>query len=88
MSLWLMALHLFNFVAPAIGLALMAGVVEMFSKKKRPMAHALIASAAMYFWVAFATLLLGLAVLGRDGKMLTYAAMVMALGTLAAWRHR
>lgn len=42
----------------------------------------------MYFMAGVAVLMLGLAVLERDGKMLTYAAMVITLGSLAAWRTR
>ncbi|HEY9095512.1 MAG TPA: hypothetical protein VIN35_07205 [Hydrogenophaga sp.] len=33
-------------------------------------------------------LLTGLAVFGRDGKMLTYAALVLVMGTLAWWNRR
>jgi hypothetical protein len=33
-------------------------------------------------------LLLGLALLGRDGKTVTYAALVSVNAALAAWRHR
>ena len=33
-------------------------------------------------------LLAGLVVFGRDGKMLTYTALVVVLGTLAWWNRR
>lgn len=33
-------------------------------------------------------LLAGLVIFGRDGKMLTYTALVMVLGTLAWWNRR
>ena len=33
-------------------------------------------------------LLTGLVIFGRDGKMLTYAALVVVLGTLAWWNRR
>ena len=88
MSLWLMALHLLNFVAPALGLALLLGLADAFLKKKRPLALAAIGFSAIYFFAALAVLLLGLALLGRDGKVLTHTALVVVLGTLAAWRHR
>ena len=42
----------------------------------------------MYFMAGVAVLMLGLAVLERDGKMLTYAALGLTLGSLAAWRTR
>lgn len=88
MSFWLMALHLLNFMLPAIGLALLLGLWETIFKKKRPLALSAIGSVATYFFLALAVLLLGLALLGRDGRMLTYAAMTLLLAFLAAWRHR
>lgn len=33
-------------------------------------------------------MLVGLVIFGRDGKMLTYAALVLVLGTLAWWNRR
>lgn len=88
MSLWPTALHLLNFMAPAFGLALVLGFADVAFKKKRLLTLATLASAAIYFFSAVAVLWLGLAVWGRDGKVLTYAALVLVLGTLAAWRHR
>lgn len=83
-----MALHLLNFLAPAAVLALLLAAVEAIFKRKRPAALNLFGLSAIYFFAAVAVLLLGLALLGRDGKMLTYAALVVTLGSLAAWRHR
>lgn len=88
MSLWLMALHLLNFLAPAAVLAMLLAAVEAFFKRKRPVAFTLFWVSAIYFFAAVAVLLLGLALLGRDGKLLTYAGLVVTLGSLAAWRHR
>jgi hypothetical protein len=88
MSLWLMALHLLNFMLPAIGLALLLGLSETIFNKKRPLALSAIGSVAIYFFMALAVLLLGLALLGRDGKVLTYTALTLLLALLAAWRHR
>jgi hypothetical membrane protein len=88
MSMWLMALHLLNFLAPAFGLALMLGVLGLFFDRKRPSPQYLYISAAMYFVASMAVLLLGLALLGRDGKTITYAALVSVNAALAAWRHR
>jgi len=33
-------------------------------------------------------LALGLVFFGRDGKLATYGALVLIMGTLAFWRHR
>ena len=83
-----MALHLFNFLAPAFGLALLLGVADAFFDKKKHLALGAIGFIAIYFFAALAVLLLGLAVWGHDGKVLTHTALVLVLGTLAAWRHR
>jgi len=88
MSVWLVSLHLLNFVAPAVGVAVMLAVAEQVIKRKRPLALVLFQAFAMYFMAGSAVLMLGLAVLERDGKMLTYAALVVTLGSLAAWRTR
>ena len=87
MSVWLLTLHLLNFMAPACGVAVFLGLLEIFLQRKRPVALNLIRSVAIYFFSALAVLLLGLALLGRDAKMLTYASLVLTTGTLAAWRH-
>jgi len=88
MSVWLAATHLLNFVAPAWGVAVMLALAEAVFKRKRPSALSLFQAFAMYFMAGVAVLMLGLAVLERDGKMLTYAAMAIMLGSLAAWRTR
>jgi hypothetical protein len=88
MSIWPMALHLLNFLAPAFGLALTLGLLSLFWRKKRPLTQYLYKSTAIYFVVSVAVLLLGLVWLGRDGKTVTYAALVSVNAALAAWRHR
>ena len=87
MSVWLLTLHLLNFMAPALGVSVFLGMLEVFLQRKRPLALNLVRSVAIYFFSATAVLLLGLALLGRDAKMLTYASLVLTTGTLAAWRH-
>ena len=88
MSVWLALLHLSNFVAPAWCVALLLACAESFFKRKRPLALYLIQAFAIYFTAGIAVLMLGLALLARDGKMLTYALLVVTLGSLAAWRTR
>jgi len=88
MSVWLAALHLFNFVAPAFGVAFLLALAEPIVKRKKPSALVLFQAFAMYFMAGTAVLMLGLALLARDGKMLTYALLVVTLGSLAAWRTR
>lgn len=88
MSFWLMALHLLNFMALPLGLALLLTLGELFFKQKLAFWHDGIAVAAMYFLTCLGVMLLGLALLGRDGKVLTYGTLVVVVGSLAAWRHR
>lgn len=88
MSFWLMALHLLNFLAPAICLALVLGLLDVFFMKKSALALSWYGVTAIYFFASVAVLVLGLTLLGRDGKTLTYAALVLVNGGLAAWRHR
>ena len=88
MSPLLMALHLLNFMLPAIGLALLLALGEVIFKKKKLLCLYFIRLFAIYFFAALAVLLLGLALLGRDGRVLTYAVLTVLLAFLAAWRHR
>ncbi len=85
---WAFLVHLGNFVWPAVALAtlLVPGVVGWRGLALR-------GSAARRLWRAWmvlcglgvAVLAAGLAYWGRDGKMLTYAALVLVVGTAAAW---
>ncbi len=76
--------HLLNFVAPALGVALLASSVVKLSWR-RDLAgvawHVMVLAAAAAGVLALTA---GLVVFGRDGKMATYAALVVASG-LALW---
>ncbi|WP_374410314.1 hypothetical protein [Hydrogenophaga sp.] len=80
--------HLANFIAPALGMAvLLWGMPRLWPKATagrwaaRRELGALCALGAL-------VLLAGLVVFGRDGKMLTYTALVLAQGSLAWWVRR
>lgn len=80
--------HLANFIAPALGMAvLLWGMPRLWPKARagrwaaRRELGALCALGAL-------VLLAGLVVFGRDGKMLTYTALVLAQGSLAWWVRR
>lgn len=84
--------HLLNFAAPAAALALLLALVGRFFGPKRTPALAWWAQMAMVFVVGVATLAAGLWWLGRDGRMLTYAALVVATATcqwllVGGWRR-
>lgn len=77
--------HLLNFIAPAIGGALLLwGMPRLWPKVRAGRWTArqeLLALCAL----GVAVLLAGLVVFGRDGRMLTYAALVLAQGSLVWW---
>ena len=81
MTAYLLTDHLLNFMAPALfvalGLVLAARLMGRFFSSKMPLVPSLYAQAAIVFIVNVLTLLAGLVVLGSDGKMLTYAALVL-----------
>ena len=83
--------HLLHFVGPAAGVALVlcAGTLVFWSK--RPVSLSWPAQLALNFIVGCAVLLAGLGWDGRDGQMLTYAALVLACAScqwlvLRGWR--
>jgi len=76
-----MLLHLFNFAAPALVLALLLPLTSRFFIKKQAPALVWWAQAAINFVVGLAVLLAGLWVWSRDGKMAAYALLVLALAS-------
>jgi hypothetical protein len=80
--------HLANFIAPAIGVAaLLWGMPRLWPKARAgrwtPRRELLGLCA-----VGAVVLLAGLVVFGRDGKVLSYTALVLAQGSLAWWVRR
>ena len=73
--------HLLNFVAPALALALGVTLGAYFFMKKRPPALSPRTQFAINLIVNCMVLALGLLLLGRDGKMASYAAMAVACAT-------
>ena len=76
--------HLLNFVAPALGVALVAASLAKLAWRQDLAAvpwHRLVAWTAA---AGVAALVAGLLVFGRDGKMVTYGALVVA-SALALW---
>jgi hypothetical protein len=85
MTAYLLTDHLLNLVAPAAALALLmvllASFFGRFSSAKRPVAQSIWVRAAIIFIVNLVVLVAGLALFGNDGKMATYAALVLAAAT-------
>ena len=77
--------HLLNFTAPALALALslplLARLLNRFSDRKRAASLNLLAQAAINFVAGVAVLAAGLWFFGRDGKMTTYAALMLVLAS-------
>ena len=81
MTAYLFVNHLLNFMAPAAVIAIVLVLTSRlffgFFKTKAPLAQAWYAQAAIIFIVGCVILAAGLVVFGRDGKMVTYAALVV-----------
>lgn len=73
--------HAVNFMAPAAALAVLLVLGGRLIRSKEALALSWRAQAAINFVVGCAVLVAGLVVLGRDGKMLTYAALVLGCAT-------
>jgi hypothetical protein len=77
-------LHLLNFVAPAVWVAALTVLATRFLMRKQAKASVWWIQFAIVFLAGVAVLMGGLWIFGRDGKMLTYAALVLAVAT-AQW---
>lgn len=92
MTAFLLADHLLNFMLPAAAVALLlmalgrplAGFLGGKGKSGRGWWR----QAATLFAVNLAVLVAGLAVFGHDGKMLTYAALVLGAAGCRWWQLR
>jgi len=83
--------HLLNFIAPALVVALLLVLACRLLMRERSAARGLWRQWAVVSVVGCAVLLAGLVGLGRDGKMLTYAGLVVACASaqwvlLRGWR--
>jgi hypothetical protein len=90
MTAYLLADHLLNLLAPAALMALLlAALVRLvpgFFRSNQPFAQAWWAQVAINFIVGAVLLTAGLVLLGRDGKMLTYVAVVLAMACSQWWQ--
>ena len=88
MTAYLLTNHLLNFIVPAASVALLLVLLSRLSfglfKSKRPLALSWWAQVAIIFIVSAGILTAGLLIFGRDGKMMTYAALVLG-AALCQW---
>jgi hypothetical protein len=82
MTAYLLLDHILNFLAPAAAVALLLVLISRFFSRflasKKPLAQSIFGQAAIIFIVNVLLLAAGLVLFGNDGKMATYAAMVLA----------
>ena len=92
MTAYLLTDHLLNFMAPAafvaLGLVLLVRLFARFFRSKRPVASGLWAQAAIVFISSLVVLAAGLVSFGVDGKMASYAALVLGAASCqwVLWR--
>lgn len=81
--------HLLNFVAPALCTGVMLALAARYVLRQKPARLSLHAQAAINSIAGVAVLAAGLWYFGRDGKMATYAALVVvcAASQWLAGRH-
>lgn len=81
MGIWTLLIHLANFLAPAVAVGALLAVLAHFFMANRPGAHKLIVQAAINSVAGGVAIVAGLVIFGNDGKMATYAALVLAVST-------
>lgn len=80
--------HLLNFAAPAFFVALLLAVLYRLALRPRGGAPALWLQCAVTFAAGLAVLAIGLWYFGRDGRIATYAALVLVCGSVQWWMAR
>ena len=80
--------HLLNFLVPAVAVGLVLAVATPIFDRKRLVIRAIAAQTAINSIAGVAALALGLWFFGRDGKMASYGAMVVAVASCQAWAAR
>ena len=73
--------HLFNFLAPALAVGVVLALAGQWFMKKSPSAPGLLAQVAINVVAGVLALGAGLWFFGNDGKMASYAAMVVVCAT-------
>ena len=74
-------IHLLNFAAPALGVALGVSLFSLLLMKNRTLSLAIYTQTAINFVVCLLALAAGLWFFGRDGVMATYGAMLLCVAS-------
>ncbi len=88
MNFFAVLAHLAGFVAPAVVVGLCLWLVPQKVGRGRVARWSRSIDLTVLVLAGVAVLLTGLVFFGRDGKMATYAALVLVQGTLAWWMRR
>jgi hypothetical protein len=81
-------IHLLNFAAPAFYVALLLALLFRLAMHGRSAAVRLWVQVAVTFAAGLAVLVAGLLYFGHDGRIATYAALVVVCGTTQWWLLR
>ena len=84
--------HLLNLFAPAAAMAVLLVLGGRLCLRACPSPYSLLLQGLLQFLLGSVVLALGLVVWGHDGKMLTYAALVLATAScqwvlVRGWKH-
>jgi hypothetical protein len=79
-------LHLLNFVAPALGVGLIASALAKLLWRKALRAASFKTLVLWTAAVGMGVLLAGLVAFGRDGRMATYGLLVLSTTLVLWWR--
>ncbi len=85
MSFFDLANHLFNFVLPAIAMGVMMPLFSRLIWRKTPVKRSLRSQILITSLAGVAVLLAGMVIFRTDGKMLTYAALVLVAAGCQWW---
>lgn len=80
--------HLAGFMAPAVFVGVVVAVLARVFRRGAGGAGPLRRQAALNVATGLGVLMLGLALTGRDGRMLSYGALVLAVAASQAWQLR
>ncbi len=80
--------HALNFAAPALGVGLLLALGGRYVFSRQARRHGLWVQVLVNAGVGLAALLAGLLVFGNDGKMASYAALVLCCATSQWWLSR
>ena len=81
-------LHLLNFAAPALSIALLVALLARILVRKQAVALVWHVQAAINCVVCLVLMLAGLWYFGRDGTIASYTAMVLGCATSQWWMLR